>query len=79
MMQPQLVADCMAAMAGAVAVAGPNGGPVPVSVKCRLGVDDVDSYAQLHEFVRVVSEGSPVRHFIVHSRKALLKVSPVQG
>ncbi|GLC72961.1 hypothetical protein PLESTF_001314200 [Pleodorina starrii] len=80
MLQPQLVADCMAAMAAAVAAAGPGGGPLPVSVKCRLGVDEADSYAQLHEFVRVVSEGSPVRHFIVHSRKAFLNgLSPHQN
>ncbi len=39
----------------------------------RLGVDEVDSYEQLQHFVSVVSEGSPVRHFIVHARKCFLK------
>lgn len=40
---------------------------------CRLGVDDVDSYEQLQRFVRIVSEGSPVRHFVVHARKCFLQ------
>ena len=44
----------------------------PVNVKCRLGVDDVDSYEQLLTFVRTVSGGSPVTHFIIHTRKAFL-------
>lgn len=46
MLQPELVARCMAAIGGAV-----DG--TPVNVKCRLGVDEVDSYAQLSEFVKV--------------------------
>jgi tRNA-dihydrouridine synthase A len=45
---------------------------LPVSVKCRIGVDDMDSYERLHEFVRIVST-SGVRHFVVHARIALLK------
>lgn len=43
------------------------------------GVDEVDSYQQLCDFVRIVSEGSPVRHFIVHCRKALLNLSTVRN
>lgn len=35
-------------------------------------MDDVDSYEQLQAFVRTVSLGSPVRHFIVHARKCFL-------
>jgi hypothetical protein len=45
-----------------------------LSVKCRLGVDEVDSYAQLARFVAVVSAGSPVTHFVLHARKAFLNV-----
>lgn len=45
---------------------------VPVSIKCRIGVDDSDSYAELERFIRVVSEGTNVRHFIIHARKAYL-------
>ncbi|GLI67721.1 hypothetical protein VaNZ11_011921 [Volvox africanus] len=82
MLQPQLVAECMAAMAASVAAAEVPGSDAPpaVTVKCRLGVDEADSYAQLHEFVRVVSEGSPVRHFVIHARKAFLNgLSPHQN
>ena len=35
-------------------------------------MDDVDSYEVLKSFVKTVSEGSPVTHFIVHARKAFL-------
>ncbi|KXZ44463.1 hypothetical protein GPECTOR_67g303 [Gonium pectorale] len=80
MLQPELVGDCMAAMAAATAGLGPGGRPLPLSVKCRLGVDEEDSYAQLQHFVRVVSERSPVSHFIVHARKAYLDgLSPHQN
>jgi tRNA-dihydrouridine synthase A len=55
-------------------------GSVPVTVKCRIGVDDVDDYASLHAFVSTVASKSPVRHFIVHSRKCLLNgLSPHQN
>ncbi|KAG2489249.1 hypothetical protein HYH03_012269 [Edaphochlamys debaryana] len=54
--------------------------PPRLTVKCRLGVDEADSYEQLVEFVRVVSERAPVRHFVVHSRKAFLNgLSPHQN
>ena len=43
------------------------------------GVNNADSYEQLCEFVRVVSERSPVRHFVVHCRKALLNYSPADN
>ena len=42
-------------------------------------MNDADSYALLCNFVRVVSEGSPVRHFVVHCRKALLNFNPHQN
>ncbi|KZV27535.1 tRNA-dihydrouridine(20a/20b) synthase [NAD(P)+]-like [Dorcoceras hygrometricum] len=45
---------------------------VPVSVKCRIGVDDHDSYNELCDFIYKVSSQSPTKHFIIHSRKALL-------
>lgn len=40
------------------------------------GVDDADTYGELCEFVRVVSEGAPVTHFVVHCRKAILGLDP---
>lgn len=44
----------------------------PITVKCRIGVDDQDSYEQLAEFVGTVSQTGGVEHFIVHARKAIL-------
>ncbi|MEW5310772.1 MAG: hypothetical protein WDW38_002536 [Sanguina aurantia] len=74
MLQPETVARCMAAIAESL---GPS---TPVNVKCRLGVDEHDSYQALCDFVRVVSAHSPARHFIVHSRKCFLAgLSPTQN
>ncbi len=39
-------------------------------------MDDADTYGELCEFVRVVSEGAPVTHFVVHCRKAILGLDP---
>lgn len=53
---------------------------VPVTVKCRIGVDDDDSYEGLREFVRIVHEKGGVDHFIIHARKAILGgLSPAQN
>ena len=54
------------------------GGRCPVTVKCRLGVDDRDTYEELHEFVRVVAAVG-VTHFIVHARKAILGLDTVKN
>ncbi|MCP1727015.1 tRNA-dihydrouridine synthase A [Natronospira proteinivora] len=71
MREPALVADCVAAMKQAVSI--------PVTVKCRIGVDDQDSDAALSEFLDTVSATS-CRHFAVHARKAWLKgLSPKQN
>ncbi|CAM9109422.1 unnamed protein product [Pylaiella littoralis] len=43
----------------------------PVTVKCRIGVDDKDSYEELTTFVRAVKDAG-VDHVIVHARKCLL-------
>jgi len=43
----------------------------PVTVKCRLGVDDRDSYEELTHFIRTAASGGP-RKFIIHARKCLL-------
>ncbi len=72
MRTPELVADCVAAMIDAA-------GPVPVSVKCRIGVDDQDPEAVLPAFLRTVSEAG-VRSFAVHARKAWLQgLSPKEN
>ena len=63
MREPALVADCVAAMRAAVAV--------PVTVKCRIGVDDQDEYLDLHRFVETLV-GAGLQVLIVHARKAWL-------
>jgi tRNA-dihydrouridine synthase A len=71
MAEPGLVADCVRAMREAVAV--------PVTVKCRIGIDDCDDYAFLERFVATVGEAG-VRTFIVHARKAILQgLSPKEN
>jgi tRNA-dihydrouridine synthase A len=63
--EPAVVAACVAAMIDAV------GGRAPVTVKCRIGIDDQDSEAGLSRFVETVARaGCAV--FIVHARKAWL-------
>ena len=73
MRDPDLVAECCAAMAK-------NADGIPISVKCRIGVDGNDSYDELHKFVETIVSKSPVRRFHVHCRKALLNgISPSQN
>jgi len=71
MREPALVAEGMAAMAAAVRV--------PVTVKCRIGVDDQDPEESLFRLVDLCAAAG-VRHFVVHARKALLKgLSPKEN
>jgi tRNA-dihydrouridine synthase A len=62
--EPELVADCIAAMRAAVSI--------PVTVKCRIGIDDQDPDVSLRRFIDTVSASGP-DVFIVHARKAWLK------
>jgi len=64
MARPRLVADCVRAMTDAV--------DVPVTVKCRIGIDDRDDWPFLREFVGAIAEAG-CRTVIVHARKAVLK------
>ena len=64
MLQPELVAQCVAAMAGATRL--------PVTVKHRIGVDETDRYEDLVKFVSIVSQ-TDCRRFSVHARKAWLQ------
>jgi len=74
MREPERVAELCTAMSEG------SQGKIPVTVKCRIGVDDDDSYEQLARFVETVSGASPVRHFLVHARKAILGgLSPDQN
>ncbi len=71
MKEPELVARCVEAMRTAVGI--------PVTVKTRLGVDDLDSYEYLLSFVTDVMGGG-CDTFIVHARKAWLSgLSPKQN
>ena len=63
MAEPVLVADCVKAMRDAV--------EVPVTVKHRIGIDELDSYDALRDFVGTVAEAG-CDAFIVHARKAWL-------
>jgi tRNA-dihydrouridine synthase A len=73
MREPDLVADCVAAMRDVVPA------EVPVTVKCRIGVDEQDEDADFLAFVeRVAAAGCRV--FLVHARKAWLKgLSPKEN
>ncbi len=71
MKEPELVRDCLAAMRQAV--------EVPVTVKTRIGVDELDSEAFLQAFVATVAE-SGIDTVILHARKAWLSgLSPKQN
>jgi len=76
MREPALVAESVAAMIEAVA-ALPR--PVPVTVKCRLGVDDDHDWARFLHFVDTVAAAG-CRMFVVHARNAWLKgLSPKEN
>ncbi|WP_426662887.1 tRNA dihydrouridine(20/20a) synthase DusA [Rhodanobacter aciditrophus] len=71
MYEPALVADCIKAMRDAVGV--------PVTVKCRIGVDEQDEYADLQRFTETMLEAG-VQVLVVHARKAWLKgLSPKEN
>ena len=69
--EPDLVARCVESMRNAV--------QIPVTVKCRIGIDDRDSYEELHHFVRCV-RGAGTQVLVVHARKAFLQgLSPKEN
>ncbi len=71
MATPQLVAECVAAMQATV--------KIPVTVKCRIGIDDQDAESDFQDFIDVVA-GAGCDTFIVHARKAWLQgLSPKQN
>ncbi|KQH83532.1 tRNA-dihydrouridine synthase A [Vibrio furnissii] len=72
MAEPELVAQCVAAMKAVV--------DIPVTVKTRIGIDDQDSYEFLIHFVTVVSEQGGCEQFTIHARKAWLSgLSPKEN
>lgn len=64
MAEPALVADCVKAMTDATSV--------PITVKHRLGIDDIEQYEFVRDFVGTVA-GAGCSTFIVHARNAILK------
>lgn len=71
MAEPDTVAQCIQAMQSKVSI--------PVTVKCRIGIDDMDDYEDLTKFIQIVADaGCSV--FIIHARKAWLQgLSPKQN
>lgn len=71
MAEPELVADCIKAMQDAC--------DLPVTVKHRIGIDDLDSYELLCRFIDTIAQ-TGCETFIIHARKAWLKgLSPKQN
>lgn len=71
MAEPELVADCVRAMQAAVAL--------PVTIKCRIGIDDQDTEHDLRRFIETVAAAG-CSIFIVHARKAWLRgLNPKQN
>nr|WP_329605293.1 tRNA dihydrouridine(20/20a) synthase DusA [Undibacterium fentianense] len=71
MAEPQLVADCVKAMRDAV--------EIDVTVKHRIGIDDVESYDFVRDFVGQIAQAG-CNVFIVHARNAILKgLSPKEN
>ena len=71
MKDKNLVADCFKAMQDAVSI--------PVSIKCRIGVDEFDSWEFFTDFVQTIRDAG-CRVFIVHARKAWLQgLSPKEN
>jgi|TARA_B110000503_G_scaffold60264_1_gene95801 tRNA-dihydrouridine synthase A len=71
MLEADHVMKCLESMQKAV--------DIPVSIKCRLGVDKEDSYEFLYNFIKTV-EGSGIDTFIIHARNAILAgLSPRQN
>jgi tRNA-dihydrouridine synthase A len=64
MAEPDLVAECIAEMRNAV--------DIPVTVKHRIGIDDMQSYEEMLHFVDTVAK-TGCDNFIVHARIALLQ------
>ncbi|MFA0570519.1 MAG: tRNA dihydrouridine(20/20a) synthase DusA [Vibrio gallaecicus] len=72
MAEPELVADCVSAMKEVA--------DIPITVKTRIGIDDLDSYEFLTQFISTVSEKGGCEQFTIHARKAWLSgLSPKEN
>ena len=71
MKEPNLVADCLTDMQVAT--------NLPVTIKTRIGYDDVEDYENLYNFISILKK-TGVKTFIIHARKAMLgKFTPKQN
>ena len=71
MKEPDLVAECLVEMQ--------NKTNLPVTIKTRIGYDDIDDYENLHNFITKL-KSTGVNTFIIHARKAVLgKFTPKQN
>ena len=71
MKEPNLVADCLSQMQAQT--------KLPVTIKTRIGYDDVEDYENLHKFISTL-KSTGVKTFIIHARKAMLgKFTPKQN
>ena len=71
MKEPNLVADCLAEMKAAT--------KLPVTIKTRIGYDNVEDYENFHNFISTLKEVG-ITTFIIHARKAMLgKFTPKQN
>jgi tRNA-dihydrouridine synthase A len=71
MKEPNLVADCLTKMQAST--------NLPVTIKTRIGYDDVEDYENLHNFISTL-KSTGVKTFIIHARKAMLgKFTPKQN
>ena len=71
MKEPNLVADCLNEMVSAT--------KLPVTVKTRIGYDNIDNYENIFNFINLLSK-TGVKTFIIHARKAMLgKFTPKQN
>lgn len=68
MNEPDRVASIVTAMAQATSL--------PITVKCRIGVENFDYDNTLRRFIETVAATGSVRHFDVHARIAMLGLSP---
>ena len=71
MKEPKLVADCLSEMQTKT--------KLPVTIKTRIGYDNVEDYENLHNFISIL-KSTGVKTFIIHARKAMLgKFTPKQN
>ena len=71
MKEPNLVADCLTEMKSKT--------KLPVTIKTRIGYDNVEDYENLHNFISTL-KSTGIKTFIIHARKAMLgKFTPKQN